>query len=87
MPSNPSEEPPHKTTNDDPYRRVDEVTKIVTTQMNRAYDMKRLIKVLVDDDIIDPRDTRKFLCQALEYSCMKYGTKSQRLLANWPTGY
>jgi len=39
------------------------------------------------DDVIDPRDTRKFLCQALEYSCTKYGTKSQRLLANWPTGY
>ena len=271
MPSNPSEEPPCNATSDDPYRRVDEVTKIVPTQMNRAYDMKRLIKVLVDDgtffelkeffgkalitglarlngqvvgimanqpmfnagasgpqecdkaieficfcdsynipmvflhdipgfligsyaeqrkmptkimvwnqaiawstvpkisvvvrksigaaysnmcgprmggdfvvawptaqisftgdevgvnvvygrqlmesenpaeerkellkewsyisapykaagkhlidDVIDPRDTRKFLCQALEYSCMKYGTKSQRLLANWPTGY
>lgn len=39
------------------------------------------------DDVIDPRDTRKFLCQALEYSCAKNGSKSQRLLANWPTGY
>jgi acetyl-CoA carboxylase carboxyltransferase component len=39
------------------------------------------------DDVIDPRDTRKFLCQTLEYACMKNGSKSQRLLANWPTGY
>jgi acetyl-CoA carboxylase carboxyltransferase component len=39
------------------------------------------------DDVIDPRDTRKFLCQALEYSCAKNGSMSQRLLANWPTGY
>ncbi|MDW7673367.1 MAG: carboxyl transferase domain-containing protein [Bacillota bacterium] len=39
------------------------------------------------DDIIAPKDTRKFLCQALEYSCMKNGSKGQRLLANWPTGY
>jgi acetyl-CoA carboxylase carboxyltransferase component len=36
------------------------------------------------DDVIDPRDTRKFICQALEYSCHK-GTRSERLLANWPT--
>lgn len=39
------------------------------------------------DDIIDPRDTRKFLCQALEYACHKNGSISERLLANWPTGY
>ncbi|MFM1652594.1 acyl-CoA carboxylase subunit beta [Brevibacillus sp. B_LB10_24] len=39
------------------------------------------------DDVIDPRDTRKFLCQSLEYACVKNGSKSQRLLANWPTGF
>ncbi len=39
------------------------------------------------DDVIDPRETRKFLCQALEYACSKKGTKSKRLLANWPTGF
>ena len=30
MPSNASEEPPFKATNDDPYRRVDKVDKIVS---------------------------------------------------------
>lgn len=39
------------------------------------------------DDVIDPRDTRKFLCQALEYACHKNGSKSERRLANWPTGF
>ena len=39
------------------------------------------------DDVIDPRDTRKFLCQSLEYACVKNGSKSERLLANWPTGF
>ncbi|HBV97973.1 MAG: methylmalonyl-CoA decarboxylase [Peptococcaceae bacterium BICA1-7] len=39
------------------------------------------------DDVIDPRDTRRFLCQALEFACCKNGGKSERLLANWPTGY
>ncbi|WP_251553663.1 acyl-CoA carboxylase subunit beta [Neobacillus muris] len=38
------------------------------------------------DDVIDPRETRKFLCRALEYAAVKNGTKSERRLANWPTG-
>jgi acetyl-CoA carboxylase carboxyltransferase component len=39
------------------------------------------------DDVIDPRDTRKFLCQSLEYACQKNGSMGRRLLANWPTGF
>lgn len=39
------------------------------------------------DDVIDPSDTRKFLCQALEYACYKNGSKSERRLAGWPTGF
>jgi len=39
------------------------------------------------DDIIDPRDTRKFLSQTLEFACAKNGSKSEHRLANWPTGF
>ncbi|UJL45527.1 methylmalonyl-CoA decarboxylase [Virgibacillus sp. NKC19-16] len=39
------------------------------------------------DDVIDPRDTRKFLSQTLEYACANKGSKSERNLANWPTGF
>ncbi|WP_157061856.1 acyl-CoA carboxylase subunit beta [Alicyclobacillus ferrooxydans] len=39
------------------------------------------------DDVIDPRETRKFLHRTMELACRKNGGKSQRLLANWPTGY
>lgn len=39
------------------------------------------------DDIIDPRDTRKFLSKTLEFACAKNGAKSERRLANWPTGF
>lgn len=39
------------------------------------------------DDIIDPRDTRRFLSQTLEYACMKNGSMSERRLANWQTGF
>ncbi|MHB1128298.1 MAG: carboxyl transferase domain-containing protein [Bacillota bacterium] len=49
MPSNANEEPLYKETGDDPYRRVDEAIKIVPTKRNRAYDMKKLIRLLVDN--------------------------------------
>ena len=39
------------------------------------------------DDVIDPRETRKFLCRTLEFSCASNGGKSERRLANWPTGF
>lgn len=39
------------------------------------------------EDIIDPRDTRKFLSQTLEYACIKDGSKSKRNLSNWPTQF
>ncbi|WP_246476394.1 acyl-CoA carboxylase subunit beta [Salicibibacter cibi] len=39
------------------------------------------------DDIIDPRETRKFLSRTLDYACGRNGSISERRLANWPTGY
>lgn len=38
------------------------------------------------DDVIHPRDTRKFLCQSLEFLLSSKREKSERLLATWPTG-
>lgn len=49
MPANCNEEPPYIPPQDDPYRRLENVGKIVTTQLNRSYDMYRLIKMIVDD--------------------------------------
>ncbi|MBI3992179.1 MAG: methylmalonyl-CoA decarboxylase [Candidatus Lambdaproteobacteria bacterium] len=39
------------------------------------------------DDIIDPRDTRKYICRTLDVACHKHGSMGEHLLANWPTGY
>ncbi|MFC0270781.1 acyl-CoA carboxylase subunit beta [Metabacillus herbersteinensis] len=39
------------------------------------------------DDVIDPAHTRKMINKALEYACLKNGSKSERRLANWPTGF
>ncbi len=49
MPSNCDEEPLYTPPQDDPCRRLDGIEKIVSTQMNRGYDMYRLIKLIVDD--------------------------------------
>lgn len=49
MPSHNGEEPPCFPTQDDPGRRLDEVSKIVPDQLNRGYDMNRLVKLIVDD--------------------------------------
>lgn len=38
------------------------------------------------DDVIHPSETRKFLCQSLEYLLTTKREKSDRLLATWPTG-
>ncbi|MFA6311125.1 MAG: carboxyl transferase domain-containing protein [Sterolibacterium sp.] len=39
------------------------------------------------DDVIDPRETRSFLCRMLEQACRKNSGMGERRLANWPTGF
>jgi hypothetical protein len=39
------------------------------------------------DDVIHPAETRKFLCQTLEFLLTLKREKSERLLAAWPTGF
>ncbi|MDD5288691.1 MAG: carboxyl transferase domain-containing protein [Dehalococcoidales bacterium] len=51
MPSHCDEEPPYIPPKDDPYRKLDItlLEKTVPSQLNRSYDMFRLIKLIVDD--------------------------------------
>jgi len=49
IPSNWRERPPKKDTGDDPERFTDSLAKIVPEQTNRAYDMHRVIKEIVDN--------------------------------------
>ncbi|MBI3991880.1 MAG: methylmalonyl-CoA decarboxylase, partial [Candidatus Lambdaproteobacteria bacterium] len=39
------------------------------------------------DDVIDPRDTRKYICRTLDVACHKHGSIGEHRLANWPTGF
>jgi acetyl-CoA carboxylase carboxyltransferase component len=65
---------------------VEERTKLLENWGFDSSPYKAAGKHLIDD-VIDPRETRKFLCQTLDYITLKNGTKSERLLANWPTGF
>jgi len=51
MPANCDEEPPFLPPQDDPDRKleIEQIEKIVPVQLNRGYDMYRLIKLIVDD--------------------------------------
>ena len=52
MPQSADERPAMRTSNDDPYRKVDEVFSILPLQNNRVYDMNKIIKILVDDGVM-----------------------------------
>ena len=82
MPSSASEEPPYKTTGDDPFRKVNEVAHIVPTQMNRAYDMKRLIKVLVDGGVFF--ELKEFFGRALITGMARLNGRVVGIMANQP---
>lgn len=49
VPSNNRETPPIRPTNDPPDRRLDDIFKIVPANPRAAYDMRKVIKRLVDD--------------------------------------
>ena len=49
LPSNNLEDPPYKETNDDPYREDEDLNYLVPDDPNKPYDMKELIRAVVDD--------------------------------------
>ncbi len=49
LPSNNMDDPPKMQTSDDPYRLVDELTNFIPDNSRKPYDMKELIKKVVDE--------------------------------------
>src|SRR5699024_4829361 len=64
----------------------EEISELLDTWSFDSSPYKAAGKYLIDD-VIDPRDTRKYLSQTLEYIHIGNKTKSNRNLANWPTGF
>ncbi len=52
LPSNVWEQPPCLESHDDPQRREDELLSIVPENSRKAFDMKKLIKLVVDEDSV-----------------------------------
>jgi len=82
MPSHNGEEPTYVPTQDDPYRRLEGVEKIVPVQLNRGYDMYRLIKVIVDDGKYFP--VKAEFAKALVTCLARIGGKVVGIIANNP---
>ncbi len=51
LPQNNVEHPPLMATNDDPYRADEELMDIIPEKATKGYDMRRIIKLVVDDHI------------------------------------
>ncbi|MSQ15851.1 MAG: acyl-CoA carboxylase subunit beta [Dehalococcoidia bacterium] len=49
LPLSNMEDPPHKTSTDNPFRRDEELLDIVPADSNLAYDMREVLNILVDD--------------------------------------
>lgn len=64
----------------------EKISELLDTWSFDSSPYKAAGKYLIDD-VIDPRDTRKYLSQTLEYIHIGNKTKSNRNLANWPTGF
>jgi acetyl-CoA carboxylase carboxyltransferase component len=82
MPSNAEEEPPFTASHDDPYRRLDEVVEIVPAQLNRVYDMKLVIKAIVDEGELF--ELKPYFGQALVTCLARIGGRVVGILANQP---
>lgn len=85
MPAHASEEPPFKVADDDPYRRVEEVTELVPTKRNRAYNMKKLIKCLVDDGTFF--EIKPYFGTALLTGLARLNGRVVGIVANQPMKY
>ncbi len=82
MPSHNGEEPPYVPTEDDPYRRMEDVGKIVPVPLNRGYDMHFLIKRIVDNGKYFP--LKGEFAKALITCLARIGGRVVGIIANNP---
>src|SRR5699024_5894831 len=66
-------------------KHKEKAAELLDTRSFDSSTYKATGKYLIDD-IINPRDTRKFLSQTFEYIHVKNRSKDNSKLANWPTG-
>jgi len=82
MPSHTEEEPPFLPTRDDPYRRLEDLDKIVPDRYDRGYDMYRLIELIVDDG--DYFSLKREYAESIITSLARIGGRVVGIIANNP---
>ena len=83
IPSNNIEEPPVITSNDDPNRREEKLDSIVPENPNKPYDMKEIIKLIVDDG--DFFEVHELYAQNIIVGFARLHGKPVGIIANQPS--
>ena len=83
MPSNCDEEPPYVPTQDPSDRKVDEVMDILPDDLNRSYDMYKIIAAIVDDGKYFP--IKPYYDQSLIICLARMNGRTVGIIANQPS--
>ncbi|MFP4446786.1 MAG: acyl-CoA carboxylase subunit beta, partial [Desulfosudaceae bacterium] len=82
VPANNMEEPPVVNTGDDPFREIPELDTIIPDDVNQAYDMKEIIKALVDNnEIFEPH---QYFAKNIIVCFARLNNRSIGIIANQP---
>lgn len=82
LPANNMDDPPFKATKDDPFRTEQSLNTLVPDNPNRPYDMKDVIRLIVDDGVF--YETQEHYAQNIVVGFAHLGGRSIGIIANQP---
>ena len=82
LPSNNMEDPPFRATTDDNLRTEPELNKIIPENPNKPYDIKEVVKLIVDDG--EFYETQEHFAQNIVVGFARLGGQSVGIVANQP---
>ncbi|MFO8049535.1 MAG: carboxyl transferase domain-containing protein [Desulfosudaceae bacterium] len=82
LPANNLEDPPVVSTGDDPFREIPELDTIIPDDVNQAYDMKEIIRLLVDNnEIFEPH---QYFAKNIIVCFARLNNRAIGIIANQP---
>lgn len=82
LPSNNTEDPPFRPTSDDPNRRDEKLNSLVPDNPNKPYDIKELIKTVVDEQYF--LEVQKDFARNIVVGFARLGGRTVGIVANQP---
>jgi len=82
LPSNNTEDPPLRPTNDDPNRRDEKLNSLIPDNPSKPYDIKELIKTVVDENYF--LEVQKDFARNMVVGFARLGGRSVGIVANQP---